>query len=206
MLDNKLPEYLFEKAQSVLKHELGHHIVARELGFKVGGIQAKVFLGGGHDGEATIELPTPLRAKEDIVDYLQRRVQVLFAGVLAQQLQPNGVVEVASARDDEFVKNNGSQDFAKARELTHLLRDILYPDDQTESEIQGHLTEIWEDLITRAVRIVEECHEMIEGLGNRFDEMASVKTSDPRNREYAMTLPIQEINGLRNIIARYGAI
>jgi hypothetical protein len=82
-----------ETLMKVLKHELGHWLVARHLGFAVGDIEILVWKldekkGGANqyvqDGSSRV-IPEPiLKSLDELSDYLDKRIQVLYAGVAAQ--------------------------------------------------------------------------------------------------------------------------
>jgi len=77
----------------VLKHELGHWLVARHLGFAVGDIEISVHKleekkrGANQyvqNGSSRV-IPEPMiKSFDDLQNYLDKRIQVLYAGVLAQ--------------------------------------------------------------------------------------------------------------------------
>ena len=184
-------------------HEVAHHIVARELGFAVEDIEVVVTFEGGHRGGATVVLGIPLYEKNDVIDYLRKRVQILFAGVLAQKLH-NGKVDVDAAIDETYVKEWAEADFSKARELVNLLRNISYPNDDSDDENQEHLDQIWKELINKSVAIVEDCSDMIIGISGHFLEMDEMPGTTGRRKEYKKRLEISFINTFRNVIERYG--
>ena len=148
-------------------HEVGHYVIARALGFKTGSLKLKMLdLNGGHIGGSIIEPVRALSGVDDILKFLEARVQVLYAGALAQSLS-NGKA------DDEvavsILENGGGQmDFGKARELIHLIRNIKFPNAVNDGEIQLDLDEINNDLWDRAKVLVEKDHEVICGLGRRL--------------------------------------
>ena len=64
------------------KHEAGHFVIARELGFKTDGCKIKVDWNGGYEGGCTIMLPAALTSIPLTLNYLERRAKVLYAGSL----------------------------------------------------------------------------------------------------------------------------
>ncbi len=82
-----------ETLMKVLKHELGHWLVARHLGFDVGDIEITIRKleeknkGANQyvqDGSSRV-IPKPMiKTLDDLREYLDKRIQVLYAGVLAQ--------------------------------------------------------------------------------------------------------------------------
>jgi hypothetical protein len=137
--------------------------VSRVLGFKTGSLKLKMLdLNGGHIGGSIIEQVRALRGLDDILEFLEARVMVLYAGALAQSLS-NGKT------DDELalsiLENGGGQmDFGKARGLIHLIRNIRFPEVVDDGEVQEALDEINNDLWGRTKVLVERDHELICGL------------------------------------------
>jgi len=73
----------------ITQHEVGHFVAARVLRFRTDGITVEMLPRGGHQGSAGVLLAEPLKTMDEIKDYLRRRVQVLYAGALAQTLREN---------------------------------------------------------------------------------------------------------------------
>jgi hypothetical protein len=73
---------LRKQAADVARHEAGHYIAARRLGFKTGRIYVAAGVLGGANGGSEIELMTPLTTLEEVADYLERRCQVLLISPL----------------------------------------------------------------------------------------------------------------------------
>ena len=67
-----------------VRHECGHLVIARVLGFPTGGI---VFEKGRAEWGAVIDLRISCLTIEDVSDFLMRRVQVIYAGAIAQTLE-----------------------------------------------------------------------------------------------------------------------
>ncbi|MCR4313473.1 MAG: hypothetical protein NUV58_04450 [Candidatus Roizmanbacteria bacterium] len=148
------------------QHEVGHYIVARILGFQAGDISLTITdLVGGHIAGSEIELAMGLTTVESIIDYLENRVIVLYAGALAESLTKGRVDNKAA---ESIRLDGGKDDDAKARELIRLLRNIKFSDAQTEDEIQKGLYCICDKLWDQAANIVKKDHEIIEGLGSRL--------------------------------------
>ncbi len=118
-------------------HEAGHYVVAKLLGFKTGSLKIEIKNNSPKGGSA-LELVRGLSNVKDIVSYLENRVQVLFAGALAESLS-NGKIDEDLA--NIILENSSQFDFAKARELIHLIRNIKYSKAKG-SDIQDNLNEI----------------------------------------------------------------
>jgi len=192
---NFLPDHLRQLAKLVGRHEAAHYVVGRVLGFKTGDCTLMI-IGpiNGHSGGAEIELAQEVTSLEQIITYLERRVQVLYAGALGQALEQGKVNNEAAL---ENIKKYGQDDHAKVRELVHLIRNIKYPDDRSEEDIQAHLTEIDKYLWGEATILVETHHDLVAGLGDRLaSEIKSVKVEARLTKEMIDQLPA--------IIERFG--
>lgn len=142
--------------------ELRHYIVARALGFRVGDVYLKMKFPSDHGGGCATTLSMDLSNLDDVKDYLDWRVQVLFAGSLAQSLTPSGVVDEDKANG--FLNINARNDYSKARELIHVLRSITYPLSNDLLEVQAQLTRVYDDSWKKAIRAVQRDYKLIKGL------------------------------------------
>lgn len=180
-----LPEHLRQIAASVARHEMGHYVIARALGFMTGDVILEIREPVGHRGAAEIILQASIKSLEDVRLYLERRVIVLYAGALAETLpyiaSPTKRVDIKRAL--EILNTNGQgaeQDYAKVRELIHALRNISHPDTDLADDgaIQADLYEVNDKLFYRAVELVETLAETITGLGqnlaDRVEEIGKV--------------------------------
>jgi hypothetical protein len=188
--------HLKDIAMRVGRHEAGHYVVARALGFKAGDCFLNI-IGpfDEHTGGSKIELYSPLRTKSEILSYLEKRVQVLYAGALAQSLE-NG--NINNEKAIECVRNHsGRNDYDKARELIQLIRNIRYPETDNEDEVQKNLNDIDGELWNKAADCVLADQNIIEGLGARLAD--GVKSA---NVKY--TIEGRVINSLPEIVKRFG--
>lgn len=176
------------------QHEVGHYIVARILGFQVGDISLTITdLVGGHIAGSEIELAMGLTTVESIIDYLENRVIVLYAGALAESLTKGRIDNEAA---ESIRLDGGKNDNDKARELIRLIRNIRFSDAQTEDEIKKGLDYIHNELWNKATNIVANDHKIIEGLGSRL-------ASEITHTRKKFTLTTKEINLLPAIQARF---
>jgi hypothetical protein len=134
-------------------HELGHYIVAEALGFQTGNLHIGCFKNGSE-----INLSVNIKTIEEILSYLEKRVQVLYAGAVAQALNKGKVDETkAKANIDNYECEN---DYAKARELIRLIRNISFKESFNENEINRQLNEISLGLWEKTITIVEAKSEI----------------------------------------------
>jgi len=93
-------------------------------------------------------------------------VQVLYAGVLSESLSRAGHVDEEDA--NRFLLEGGQHDFAKARELLQILRNIRFPEAGSVSDMNSDLDGINKELWNKASTLVEQDYELIMGLGGRI--------------------------------------
>jgi hypothetical protein len=109
-------------AKGSAQHEAGHCIVGRHHGFQTDEIFIDVSDQGTSGGSSTSP-HTELKTVEDVASYLEKRIQVLCAGVLAEHL--NGASINAEAADRAF-KTTAMNDWSKVTELVRTLCGIRF--------------------------------------------------------------------------------
>jgi hypothetical protein len=178
------------------QHEAAHHVIARIFGLGVGEISVTITDSrGGHIAGHKTTLATPVTTVDQIVDYLEKRVIVLYSGSLGESLtngKINNELALATLRD-----GGGRNDYDKARELIQLMRNITCPNAIKEDEIQAGLTAIDSDLWNRAAVYVEAEHAIIVGLGRNL-------TSRLEFFGEPAILPLDEIDAMPAIQERFG--
>jgi prephenate dehydrogenase len=69
----------------IARHEVGHAVVARVLGFKTGAISLMLKAANGdHTACATTPLYTSTPNSADVESYIERRIMVLIAGTMSE--------------------------------------------------------------------------------------------------------------------------
>jgi hypothetical protein len=171
----------FDLSLPVAKHEASHYVASRFLGFKTGYCSIKVFFDGSHDGSSEIIFLTP--SSEEMVDFIERRVQVLFAGSLGQTLNAGNV-------DTKFAikwltEQGGKFDYDKANGLIQKLCSIRYSGEADHEKIKHQFNEIFNDLWNRTTKLVVAEHQAIEALGrllaskvNNFNEEFKIEAEE----------------------------
>jgi hypothetical protein len=132
---------------STVRHECGHLVVARSLGFPTGGIHLSAAEAG-----ASIDLLLSLKTIDEVLEFIERRVQVLYAGSLAESLVRKKIQNDAANR---LLMSTAANDFAKVRELVRMWVGLRHPE-VTESKFQEKLTQVNERLYHKAVKLVED--------------------------------------------------
>jgi hypothetical protein len=177
------------------KHEAGHYVIARCLGFKVGAISIQITnRSGAHEAGSEVTLFQPLTDADAILRYAEKRAKILYAGALAQTLQNSKTDHRAALKYLRSI--SGKSDYDKAREMVHLIRNIKYPTDMGDSEVQGHLDEIDQSLwVSTSDHVIRES-DVIERLAERI--ILEVKFLGLK-----YTINSADINGLPAISARF---
>jgi hypothetical protein len=170
-MTNKMPPVLRDHALQIAHHEMAHYVIARALGFETGGVTLTVTMDLRHQGGASISLVRSISSMEDMKEHLEARMMVLFAGAMGQALvskhSPEKRVDKSKATAILKGELGAEQDYAKIRELRHLLRNIAYPDtDPTSSDrITAELKEITDRVWLRTQKVVEDLADTITELG-----------------------------------------
>ncbi|EJL97247.1 Peptidase family M41 [Pseudomonas sp. GM102] len=170
-MNKKMPPVIREHALQIANHEMGHYVVARALGFETGDVTLKVTMDLRHQAGASIILTRSISSIEEMKEHLESRLIVLFAGAMSQTLpvkhSARKLVDKLKATAILNGELGAEQDYAKVRELRHLLRNISYPDtDAASSErITAELKEITDRVWLRTQQIVEALADTIIGLG-----------------------------------------
>jgi hypothetical protein len=151
-------------ATRVAKHEAGHYVVARVHGFGVTDFYATLLDSrGGYRGGCETTIAQPLTTMPQVDDYLNRRVQVLYAGALAESLNSLGEIDYPAAAN--CLKVGGAMDdYSKARELLNLVGNVRYAHGSTIGEMQTQLSAIEMNIWQAAASCVQADHLVIHGL------------------------------------------
>src|SRR6201995_3461370 len=118
---------------STIRHECGHLVVARSLGFSTGGIHLSPVEAG-----ASIDLLLSLKTIDEVLEFIERRVQVLYAGSLAESLNRTKIQNDVA---NKLLMSTAANDFAKVRELVRMWVGLKHPE-VTESKFQDKLTKV----------------------------------------------------------------
>jgi hypothetical protein len=207
-MTRKLPPAVRDRALQIAQHEMGHYVVARALGFATGGVTLTVTRDLRHYGGATITLVRPISSMEAMKEHLEARMMVLLAGAMAQTLpsKPPAAKRVDKRKATAILKGEqgAEQDYAKIRELQHLLRNIACPDtDPASSErISAELKAMTDRLWGRTQAIIEDQAETIAELAVALvDGMALVEQWGRAADTYEVVLTGQMLERLRVVQA-----
>lgn len=207
-MTNKLPPAVRAHAWEIAHHEMGHYVVARALGFATGSVSLTVTMDLRHHGGASISLVRAISSIDAMKQHLEARIMVLMAGAMAQSLPAkySAGQRVDKSRATAILKGEqgAQQDYAKIRELQHLLRNILYPEtDPVSSErITAELKTLTDRVWQRTQDIVEELSGIIAELAAALvDGMAIVEQWGRAADTYEVVLTGQMLERLRAVQA-----
>lgn len=161
-MSNKMPPAVRDHAMQIAHHEMGHYVMARALGFATGGVTLTVTMDLRHQGGASITLARSISSMDAMKDHLEARMMVLFAGAMGQTLASKSPSRkhVDKSQAAAILKGvlGAEQDYAKIRELRHLLRNIAYPDTDPASSdrVSAEIKEITDRVWGRTQKVVEE--------------------------------------------------
>ncbi|MDR6606387.1 peptidase M41 [Pseudomonas synxantha] len=207
-MTTKLPAAVRNHALQIAHHEMGHYVVARALGFETGGVHLTVTMDLRHQGGASISLARSIFSIEAMKEHLEARMMVLLAGAMAQTLpsKHTAVKRVDKSKATAILKGEqgAEQDYAKVRELQHLLRNLAYPDtDPASSErIAAELKTMTDRVWDRTQKIIEDQAETIAELaGALVDGMALVEQWGRAADTYEVMFTGQMLERLRAVQA-----
>jgi ATP-dependent Zn protease len=207
-MTTKLPATVRNHALQIAHHEMGHYVVARALGFETGSVHLTVTMDLRHQGGASINLARSIFSIEAMKEHLEARIMVLLAGAMAQTLPSTHTaakrVDKSSATAILKGEQGAEQDYAKVRELQHLLRNLAYPDtDPASSErIAAELKAMTDRVWNRTQKIIDDQAETIAELaGALVDGMVIVEQWGRPADTYEGLLTAQMLERLRAVQA-----
>jgi hypothetical protein len=206
-MTNKMPPAVRDHALQIAHHEMGHYVMARALGFATGGVTLTVTMDLRHKGGASITLARPIASMDSMKKHLEARMMVLLAGSMGQTLSsthsPRKLVDKLNATTILKGGLGAEQDYAKVRELAHLLRNIAYPDtDPVSDRITAELKAINDRLWLRTQEVVEEVADTITELALALvDGMVMVEQWGRAADTYESVLTGQMLERLESVQA-----
>jgi len=185
-----------KRIKRICNHEAGHYIAGRELSFKTHGITIIVQPFQGHSATAVIEPWTKdIDDFDNLRNYLERRIQVLYAGAISEAIDESGNYDANYALK-EWQIGGATNDHAKIRELVQTLRNINYPKTEDQQRAQKELDFLDDDLIKKAGAIITTRLKLVQGIGDMLYQKVKLY-----NTKYELTE--DEINAVPNIKKLY---
>lgn len=176
-----------ETRLKVLTHELGHWLVARHLGFSTGEIEITIHLRSENKGVreyyqdgSSMVYPAPVvKSLDDLKDYLDKRFQVLYAGIAAQTYNKGMTADEIG----EAMELDAGSDLRTVRELAPILRGMIYGPETTSEESEKQCSEMLNPSWEKSLAVVTEIYPKIEWIGNKLAPRISQAGS-----QYAFTV------------------
>jgi hypothetical protein len=155
-----------ERIRRICNHEAGYHVAARVMRFQTGGISAAVVRSAGHSANSNILLwKESIPDQDRLIDYLERRIKVLYAGTIAESMDVQGNYDQDHALY-QWRLGGSMGDYAKIRELVQLIRTVRHPQPADEQKAQEQLNQIDLRLLTDAVGIIRNKIAVVYGIGD----------------------------------------
>lgn len=191
----------------VIHHELGHWLMAREMGFNVGQIFIKRMRGKA-SGHAKVfpRAPSRLDTAEAVDDYLIRRIRVLLAGVIVEiewYKKTFGKAldedEVDHIYENGVIDHSGINDKGKAEELLVILAGI-----------RNESTAKYNDLTYQVRALFVEIYREAEQLVGRFLEklftLSDLVANEPWQNHTMLVVTNERLTELADIAAENMAL
>lgn len=105
------------------KHEFGHYVSARNLGFMPGDVSVEI--DGNKGGSVSIDTFRPIKSIDEMASFCEDRIKVLYAGVQSEALTAGRVDNKATL---DLVADTGQGDHMMVQQLCNILRNIRYSD------------------------------------------------------------------------------
>lgn len=150
------------------RHEFGHYVSARSLGFRPGDVSAEI--NGTTGGSASIDTFRPIKSLCEMALFCEDRIKVLYAGVQAEALTG---ASVDNGKALSLVADTGRGDHAMVQQLANILRNIRYSDIPVEDGVlrmQEDEKRLWNE--TKA--LVEANAELICALAKELYDRRAV--------------------------------
>ncbi len=149
--------------RKILRHEVGHLVMAKIMGFKTGSISFVMHdLRGAHEASAEVFLQNSLLSVSEVANYLERRIMVLFAGALAEAVDIDDVGGISARKS--ISEGDGRTDGDKVQDLVHLLRNIRCPHTASTEQMSDELNSIWNGLWEKSAAIVKQEYVLLKEL------------------------------------------
>lgn len=157
----------------VIKHEVGHWVVAKLLGFKTGEIRIEIISNCssmGHFAAATIRPEPDLNSLDSLLRYIENRACILFAGVISQVLDKPDKNETTAAT---LLDTDGADDKGKVKDLLFIARGIRFSGSIQESTELDHINILQAEYWKKANELVINNEETILFISKKIAQIVS---------------------------------
>lgn len=156
------------RLMKIILHEVGHWVLSRRFGFKVGQIRiCWLYEGGQYDCWASNDTARRLLNTADIELFIEERILVLFAGAMAESLDEGKVDSKAAC--DVLTNGGGRNDEGKISEFIHLLINIRYAFLDDDAVFKKAEIDVTKELWDKTKALVESYHEVISALAEEIN-------------------------------------
>lgn len=153
----------------VIHHELGHWLMAREVGFEIGEIRLDTLWGKAAGSSKVFPRATSqLSSAESIDEYITKRVMVLCAGVRTEvewyHRMPGfsfGKDDVNNVYENGVIDTSGLTDKGRIDELLIILAGIRYNAANSYSDLSHQMRAIFETIYSQVCEIAEDFMEKL---------------------------------------------
>lgn len=143
----------------VIRHEFGHIVAAKTGGFTTGSVTLKKNSAG-----AAINIMPAVSTIEEVRSFLERRIVVLYAGVLAESLEKGKI----TGEPQKLLETTAADDYSKVRENLRLLTGTYFSTNPDRKEFQEKMDAIDDALRKSAMLLVETNAKLIADLAVLF--------------------------------------
>lgn len=155
---------------NVVRHEAGHWLLAEHYRFKAGDILIERLDGfENYRGGSEIYLAKAFGECRDVEVYLNQRIQVLYAGAIAESIDATGNVDSDKACAI-LTKGTGKNDFDKSQELIHVLRSLLHGVPEHKTACREQIDDLSKTIWEAAIGVVEGLSPLIEDIAKHLME------------------------------------
>lgn len=194
----EFPQDLKQFTCQKLRHEYGHLVVARLLGFETGEVVIQVFPEDRqHKAWSEIFLGMPLRTTAEIANFLERRIVILFSGAMseapcAEEVGGSYVEQIC------FKLDGAGGDESKIREFIAVHQNITKPDQTDPVAISQGRESLYHELRDRAAQFVQNEFELIAELAaDHADQLR------PVSRGWSWGVMKTDVDALPRLVARF---
>lgn len=168
-----LPPFYRDRFRKIAQHEMGHYVLSRHFGFRTGEVSVRIDTFDSHQGGAEIEPYASITSLDELQEHLLRRMAILYAGALSENLSPGSPTKKITKADTEAAvaliedpRSGAYVDHSKIRELRALLRNVRFPDTDLSSDhrILAELEELDREAWTLAISVIDQHYMLVVSL------------------------------------------
>lgn len=160
------------KEKKVIRHELGHWFVAKEVGFDVGGIQMKIIYPNlmegikdfGHEASSRSIPYLPIGSISDLEMYLVNRGAAVMAGAVFQCNFNEDESDDEKDNENDIFNNEAVSDYKKIEELSLIYYCIKSANKPDGNNYEKYLNEYKDIIRGKVKKIIDENKSTLNGM------------------------------------------